>query len=356
MKLSLTFLALSATALLTTRSAPQDVHATAPLTERPDQAREFGDVAWIRDLDAGLARAEETGRPAFLLFQEVPGCSTCVNFGGGPLRHPLLVEAIEELFVPVAIRNNVGGAEREALRRFGEPTWNNPVVRFVDADGKDLLPRRDGVWTSGALVSRMTAALEAADREVPTWLRLVAEELAPGRVETAVFAMGCYWTGEARLGSLDGVVDTRAAWHAGREVVEVRFRPDVVSREALTETARGLRCADGVWGDELAGRPRAASASDQLYYLQRSTFGRLPLTELQARRVNGALGDKSDPRRFLSPRQTQLAALLASAQRAQLAGLARPADPTEGELADYDARLRTALAPDARPVPDAERE
>ncbi len=35
--------------------------------------RELGRVGWIRDFDAGLARAAEVDKPMLLLFQEVPG-------------------------------------------------------------------------------------------------------------------------------------------------------------------------------------------------------------------------------------------------------------------------------------------
>ena len=34
---------------------------------------EVGAVRWSRDLDGALAKSRETGRPVFLLFQEVPG-------------------------------------------------------------------------------------------------------------------------------------------------------------------------------------------------------------------------------------------------------------------------------------------
>jgi hypothetical protein len=38
-----------------------------------DQPVEAGAVVWSRDLDASLKRSKETGKPIFLLFQEVPG-------------------------------------------------------------------------------------------------------------------------------------------------------------------------------------------------------------------------------------------------------------------------------------------
>lgn len=100
-----------------------------------------------------------------------------------------LVEAAETLFEPVVIRNNVEGPEREVLVRFGEPTWNNPVIRLIDAEGDDLVPRETGVWSTGGQLARMAAALSAAGRPAPEWLRLSVHETSAGDVETAVFAM-----------------------------------------------------------------------------------------------------------------------------------------------------------------------
>ena len=99
------------------------------------------------------------------------------------------MEAAETLFEPVAIRNNVGGYEKSILQRYSEPTWNNPVVRFVDDGGVDVIPRKSGVWSTSALLGRMTDALRAAERPVPKWLETVALETGSGDVQTAVFAM-----------------------------------------------------------------------------------------------------------------------------------------------------------------------
>ena len=87
------------------------------------------------------------------------------------------------------IRNNVPGYEQEILERYDEPTWNNPVVRFIDAAGADVIPRKDRVWTTGGVLGRMQETLVAAKRDVPAWLRTAAQETASGDVETALFAM-----------------------------------------------------------------------------------------------------------------------------------------------------------------------
>ncbi len=110
-------------------------------------------------------------------------------FGEGPLSHPLIVEAAETLFHPVAIRNNVEGYERTILERFKEPTWNNPVMRFLGADGKDLLLRKDRQWRQEQVVQRMDAALRKSEASRPLWWGLLAGEHAPGEVEVARFAM-----------------------------------------------------------------------------------------------------------------------------------------------------------------------
>ena len=98
-----------------------------------------------------------------------------------------MVEAIEDHFVPVLVFNNQR-QDAELLRSFGEPSWNNPVVRFLDHDRKDVIEREDGVWETGPLAARMIEALEAADRDVPDFLVQVAESRR-GKYERASFAM-----------------------------------------------------------------------------------------------------------------------------------------------------------------------
>ncbi len=39
----------------------------------PASPRELGDVAWLRNLEAGLERSRKQERPVLLLFQEIPG-------------------------------------------------------------------------------------------------------------------------------------------------------------------------------------------------------------------------------------------------------------------------------------------
>ena len=72
---------------------------TIQLNASNGNPEELGKVNWLRNIEEGIAQSATSKKPVFLLFQEVPGCSTCRNYGQNVLSHPLIVEAIESLFV-----------------------------------------------------------------------------------------------------------------------------------------------------------------------------------------------------------------------------------------------------------------
>jgi hypothetical protein len=300
-------------------------HSGAPrhglLESASGQPEELGAAEFGRDLKQGLAESRATGRPVFLLFTEVPGCHTVKSFGNGPLRHPLIVEAIEDAFVPVAIYNNKGGADREVLESFGEPAWNNPVVRFVDAEREDLADRYATGWTVGGLATAMVAALDSAGRDVPGYLRSLARETTAAR-KTTVFSMYCFWSGEVGLAGLDGVVSTRPGFAAGREAVEVTWDARQTTLSRLLKDAKRSGAASGVVarGDGERGVAEQVfdevavdddfrySAKDDKYQIRRTKWARVPMTAGQASRVNRAAATSGEsPRDVLSPRQLRLA-------------------------------------------------
>ena len=98
-----------------------------------------------------------------------------------------MVEAIEDHFIPVVVYNNKS-EDAALLKAFKEPSWNNPVVRFIDKDGKDIIRRRTGVWTISGLAARMIASLKAAKREVPAFLETVSHSWQ-SELTHATFAM-----------------------------------------------------------------------------------------------------------------------------------------------------------------------
>lgn len=92
------------------------------------------------------------------------------------LTKPQLVRAIEEEFIPMLVYNNrSSGMDRELLKRYREPAWNFQVIRFLDANGRDIIPRKDRVWTTRGVAQRMVKALEALKRPVPDYIEDLAE-------------------------------------------------------------------------------------------------------------------------------------------------------------------------------------
>lgn len=236
------------------------------------------------------------------------------------------------------------------------------MVRYFAPDGKELIARRQGVWGAAETAERMIAALRAAGREVPAYLALARDEFSERLGERAVFGMHCFWQGQAALGRLDGVLEARPGWLDGGEVVEVRYDPRRLDFAALVEAARAAGCAGRVYTEDRARQataralvgdaarlsdatPRDAKDSDDLYHLERSELRFLPLTPLQALRVNGLLADREDPAGPLSPSQLALLprvrAALARDRRA-LDGLRRP-ERLE-ELGSYARALEARLA------------
>jgi hypothetical protein len=259
--------------------------------------KELGDVAWLRNFDKAQAEAKSSGKPILILFDEVPGCGTCQHYGQAVLSHPLLVEAAETEFVPLAIYNNLGGHDRDILEKYNEPTWNNPVVRVVDQLGNPIAPRLNGDYEKHGLAKTMIAALSKAKRPIPAYLSLLEEELRPD-TDRAVFGMYCFWTGEACLGDVDGVVGTRTGYANGREVVEVVFDPNRITRTRLFEIAKQRNCGE----IETVASIRSSEKDDK-YQLRHTAWAFVPMTDLQASRANSLIGRGRDPSALFSPRQ-----------------------------------------------------
>lgn len=293
---------------------------------------EVGDVKWGRDLEAARVTSKASGKPVMVLFQEVPGCAGCQRFGRDVLQHPLIVEAAEDEFVPVVIFNNHKGYDEKILRRYREPAWNYQVVRFLDAKGKDLIARKDRVWSRTSVAARMRDALRAGGRKVPRYIDALADEGTDAQRAQVALAMSCFWTGEQRLGGLDGVVETEAGWLDSREVTLVTYRKDRLDLGDLVARARRLGCARAAYvsgthekrtaqkagvqhvGDLDQGY-RKARASDQKRQVANWDLDRIDgLTDVQRTKINAwAPVDREKALAWLSPRQR--AGLVASTTR-----------------------------------------
>jgi hypothetical protein len=261
--------------------------------------RELGDVVWLRDHDRALALAAEQGKPVMLLFQEVPGCSTCVRFGQDVLTHPLMVELITDRFVPVAIFNNHPGADAEILRRYDETSWNNPVVRFLGPDGTELPPRLTNRYDALGLHQKIASVLEMLGNDVPDYFRLLGRDLLVeyGLSTCITYTTPCFWSGETSLAQHPAVITTDAGWIDGEEVVQVHFDPREVSGADLDTFAyaEGFTPMDS-GGFELDHEPQ--------FYLRKSAARHLPLTPAQRTRINLAVPYRVPLVDLLSPQQS----------------------------------------------------
>ncbi|MGJ8666310.1 MAG: VPGUxxT family thioredoxin-like (seleno)protein, type 2 [Patiriisocius sp.] len=278
------------------------INCTAFAQERTNpknQDEELGQVSWYRDFDVATSISAKEKKPVFILFQEVPGCATCRNYGHNVMSNPLLVEAISNEFIPLAIFNNKGGKDKEILNKYKEPTWNNPVVRIVAANGENLTQRISGDYSALAVYNAIVDVLEKEGKQIPKYITLLGEELKAkkyGAVKEAQYKMYCFWTGEKQLGSQEGVLETKAGFNSG-EVVQVTYDETKISKKQLDAFAAANQMRP------VANKSFRWSEKDEDYYLQHSDYKNLNLTELQKTKINSALGNRKDATQYLSPSQ-----------------------------------------------------
>lgn len=272
-----------------------------------ENPEEVGDVAWGRNYEKVLLEAKETGKPIFLLFQEVPGCAGCKQFGNDVLSDPSVVAAIEDNFVPLLIHNNKGGEDGRIRKLFGEPAWNFQVVRFLDSEGTDIIPRKDRVWTTPAIMARINAVLAKTNATNQT-------SSHKGATARVVFCQFCFWTGEQMIGSLSAVLRTEAGFIGGREVTLVTYDPSRISIESLISKAIAEGVATDLYLDEPKQFPgskklanyRPAPKHDQKKQIQSTPFERLALSPEQVTKVNAfARTNPQKALQYLTPEQIE---------------------------------------------------
>ncbi len=268
-------------------------------TNPKNQRIELGKVSWLRDYKTALSESKLKNKPVLLFFQEIPGCSTCVNFGRDVLSHPLMVEFIENEFVPLAIYNNIPGHDSEILALYNEPSWNNPVAHFVDDLGKDIIPKLENNYHPSSLYNKLIDVLNKVRNPIPKYAMLLGQDLKIkyGNLETTLYETPCFWSGETSLALHPAVKYTEAGWVDIAEVVKVYFDASQVSVTQLNNFAieEGFFPIDSHEHYKIDKSPQ--------YYLSKSSFKSLPLSKAQRTQINVAIPYKKQPTQYLSPKQ-----------------------------------------------------
>ena len=270
-------------------------------TNKNNQNEELGKVSWYRNYDEAISQAKKENKSIVILFQEVPGCATCRNYGHNVLSHPLMAEALENLFIPLAIFNNKGGHDKKILDKYREPTWNNPVIRIINSNGENIVKRISADYSSKTLCKRLKEALIYTNKKAPKYLNLLEQELNASNsnnLKEINFKMYCFWNGEKQLGKLDGVVNVESGFIQHHEVVKVQYNESKLSKTDIIDQAKkqGFQTIDN-------SSQYKKSTKDVHYYLTHSYYQYIPLTELQKTKINSALGSKSAAQNYLSPQQ-----------------------------------------------------
>jgi len=133
--------------------------------------------------------------------------------------------------------------------------------------------------------------------------------------------MYCFWTGEKEIGKLDGVVETQAGFMNGREVVSVKYDPSVIAYKDLLNSSSKASCASTVYTEDdsqvaetksILGNGKVADLGkfkqdrEPKYYLGKTVYRFVPMTQMQATKVNSLIGQRQLPDALLSPRQVAL--------------------------------------------------
>jgi len=112
---------------------------------------------------------------------------------------------------------------------------------------------------------------------------------------------------------MDGVLSTEPGYMNGHEVVKIEYNPYVTSLDKIVPKANKVNCADEVYVDEkikvnvpVKSTSNYRKDRDDKYYLSRTPYKIIPMTDLQAAKVNSAIGSRLSPEKYLSPRQIEL--------------------------------------------------
>ena len=193
---------------------------------------------------------------------------------------------------------------RTFTEKYNEPAWNFQLVRFLDSDGNDLIPRKVRVWTADELNPRIKAALEKARKN---------QANAQPKTARLAVCQSCFWTGKMKIGAIEGLQRTEAGFFDCREVTLVEYDPAKLSpseifKKAKLDSVGSAACLEDPsklkGSKKLTSAYRPAPAGDQKKQIQGTVFKKLDLTPEQATKVNAYAREKPPKAlQYLTPGQ-----------------------------------------------------
>jgi len=308
------------------------VKSEAAELNKVNQYAELGRIRWLESYSEALERAETENKPILVLIYNsgndfVPEKSA--------LNHPLSVEAIESLFVPVAFSEQKGNMSDRLGMVDLQPDFES-VILITDTQGNELTEKLYNNQAMAPFTDVLTASLSNAGHPVPEYLQVIhSESGAEGTTETAVITQHCFWSGEVELGVHDAVVFTEPGYIEKFEAIRIVFDNSKVSYKNLLERAKSLGLLDTVYPlndtqyteaievidksnvmyfNQIEYNP-ASDRKNYKFYIGKTFYRFVPMTPKQALLVNNALFFEADPDVFLSPRQIEMYEFIKGKQR-----------------------------------------
>lgn len=269
----------------------------------------------IRYRDTHIEGARGQGRPIMCVKAEVPGD---LGIGLHVLSHPLIVEAAESLFVPtsVVLRKESNYTSRTSS------SWNT-TIEFLNKEGENVVPPFGDEMVSLAEVTRaMIDTLKACNKNVPKYLELLhKEEKIKQQIKAssqfsiserkALFGATNCSQAEVEFADLDGVLRTRIGILEGQQILEVEYTEisfaSLLHERVVHQKAKNIHTVYVQTMDERVAAQMELSRSSEpvmitklpsyeaisfsriqegLSALRKTEFRFVPLTELQAMRIN----------------------------------------------------------------------
>lgn len=136
----------------------------------------LGSIRWETDFRVSKQRSFLEHKPLLILFTGFQDEEQAAEYGRTVLHNPLIKEAIEENFIPLAINNQDQTDSHNVMNFFHEPHHNLPVIRVYDPASKVPSERLSGDYSGAGLAMTMVVGLTKQGKKPPLYLRILAGE------------------------------------------------------------------------------------------------------------------------------------------------------------------------------------